>query len=400
MKIVVNDHSGHAFPLQLSRQFAAGGHDVLHAYSASFQSPKGDFEKAGGVDGLTVMPIRIKGTFQKYSLLKRRQQEIAYARQLTRQMASFRPAVVLSGTTPLFVQQYVQAYCQRHQIRFIYWCQDIYTIAIRQIALKKIGYLGFPIWQYFRQLESSVLRRSDHIISITHDFNDIFQRWKIDTGRQVTCIPNWAPVNAIQRTGKQNAWAAAHGLEDKTCVIYSGTLGLKHNPALLSAAAQYFRSRNDVRIIVISEGLGADYLREEKERLQLNNLLLLPFQDFSDMGAVLGTADILLAILEKDAGIYSVPSKVLTYLCAERPIVLAMPPENLSAAIVQRNGAGLCVPPDNTEGFCQHIAQLVDNPALRQEMGSNGRKYAEQQFDINRIGAHFMDVFERTLSNT
>lgn len=395
MKIVVNDHSGHAFPLQLSRQFAQSGHTVLHAYSASFQSPKGNFEDVpAAVTNLTVLPIRINGEFQKYSLLKRRKQEIQYAKQLVQELRTFRPDVVLSGTTPLFVQQHVQRYCRQEGIKFIYWCQDIYTVAIRQIARQRLGILGFPIWQYFRQLESSLLKRSTHIVSITDDFNGIFRQWGVDT-RKATCIPNWAPITEITLEQKHNPWTTRHQLGDKTCVVYSGTLGLKHNPAILSAAAAYFRAHADVVFIVISEGLGADFLEKEKQRLQLDNLLLLPFQDFRDMSQVLGAADVLVAILEKDAGVYSVPSKVLTYLCAQKPIVLAMPLSNLSATIVRHNKAGLCISPEDGEGFCQSIATLLADAALRKEMGRNGRAYAEKQFDINAIENKFLQVFKK-----
>ncbi|WP_436486906.1 glycosyltransferase family 4 protein [Chitinophaga sp. ARDCPP14] len=398
MKIVVNDHSGHAFTLQLSRQFAESGHEVLHAYSVSFQSPKGNFEDLPlSGSGLTVLPIMIKGKFDKYSLLKRRKQEIEYARQLTNKLDTFRPNVVLSGTTPLFVQQHVQQYCLQKGIKFVYWCQDIYTIAIRQIARQKLGMISFPIWYYFKSLETKLLKRSAHVISITQDFNDLFDKWKLHP-EQVTCIPNWAPLREITLTGKNNDWAQRHNVADKTCIVYSGTLGLKHNPAMLSAAAAYFRTHKDVVFIVISEGLGAAFLQKEKEERQLDNLLLLPFQDFRDMSQVLGAADILLAILENDAGAYSVPSKVLTYLCAKKPIVLAMPPDNLSAAIVLDNKAGYCISPDNQQGFCQHIEKLLRDTTLRQEMGHNGRAYAEKHFDIKHIENKFLQVFNTILN--
>ncbi|KAA2239905.1 glycosyltransferase family 4 protein [Chitinophaga agrisoli] len=396
MKIVVNDHSGHAFPLQLSRQFAQSGHQVLHAYSASFQSPKGDFDNSTATAQPLVTPIRVKGTFRKYSLLKRRQQEIEYAKQLTQRMDTFKPDVVLSGTTPLFVQQHVQRYCLRKGIRFIYWCQDIYTIAIRSIARRKLGLLGFPVWEYFNRLESTLLRRSAHVVSITQDFNPIFREWQVNMDR-VTCIPNWAPVTNIELVDKQNPWAQLHQLTDKICVVYSGTLGLKHNPSILLDAALHFRHHPDVVLVVISEGLGADFLRKEKEKRQLHNLRILPFQDFTHMSQVLGTADILLAILEKDAGIYSVPSKVLTYLCAQKPIVLAMPPANLSAAIVQEQQAGYCISPDDSRGFCRHIEKLVNDAGLRQQLGRNGRAYAERNFDIAHIEDRFLQVFNTVL---
>jgi len=398
MKIVVNDHSGHAFTFQLSRQFVKSGHEVLHAYSVSFQSPKGNFEDIPTSGSrLRLLPISIRGEFDKYSLLKRRKQEIEYAKQLIDELEHFSPHVVLSGTTPLFVQQRLQAYCIQKGIKFVYWCQDIYTIAIQQIAQQRLGFIGFPVWYYFKNLEAGLMRKSSHVISITPAFNKLFQRWKVNQQR-VTCIPNWAPIEEIKPTSKKNEWANQHHLEDKTCIVYSGTLGLKHNPSILSATAAHFRKHKEVLFIVISEGLGADFLQKEKEKLQLNNLLLLPFQDFKDMGKVFGTADILLAILENDAGVYSVPSKVLAYLCAEKPMVLAMPPENLSAAIVMDNKAGYCIEPDNLQGFFRQIEKLVADPVLRKEMGHNGRTYAEKHFDIAHIENQFMQVFNTILN--
>ena len=392
MKIVVNDHSGHAFPLQLSRQFVQNGHQVLHAYSASFQSPKGDFADNQAVPQPLVMAIKVKGTFRKYSLLKRRQQEIDYASQLVQQLEHFAPDVVLSGTTAFFVHQHVKQYFLRNGIPFIYWCQDIYTVAIRHIARRRLGFMGFPVWGYFNQLERRLLRNSAHVISITRDFTPIFDQWGIDRSK-VTCIPNWAPVKEIQLMAKENPWAIQHQLVDKTCILYSGTLGLKHNPAILLDAALHFRHQEEVVFVVISEGLGADFLLQQKQQRHLRNLRILPYQDFHLMSQVMGAADVLVAILEKDAGIYSVPSKVLTYLCAQKPIVLAMPPDNLSAAIVQENNAGFCISPDDSKGFCRHIESLVADKELRQQMGSNGRQYAEENFDIARIANRFMNVF-------
>ncbi|WP_293303691.1 nucleoside-diphosphate sugar epimerase/dehydratase [Pedobacter sp. UBA5917] len=56
--------------------------------------------------------------------------------------------------------------------------------------------MGFPLWYYFKKLESTLLRKSTHVISITQAFNNLFDRWKIDPER-VTYIPNWAPLPEI-----------------------------------------------------------------------------------------------------------------------------------------------------------------------------------------------------------
>jgi len=108
---------------------------------------------------------------------------------------------------------------------------------------------------------------------------------------------------------------------------------------------------------------------------------------------VLGTADVVVAVLEPSAGVFSVPSKVLSYLCSGRAILLAVPPENLASRIVTSVGAGVCVHPDEEDAFAAAAHELIAQPELRREMGEKGRAYAEQTFDIDRIANQFEQVF-------
>lgn len=394
MRILVNDHSGHSFTIQLSRYLTLLDHDVMHSYSTSFQSPKGDFSKKhDDNDHLTIVPIANKNTFVKYSLFKRRKQELEYAHILIHKLNAFKPEVVLSGNTPLFVQDCIQKYCKQKHIKYVYWCQDIYAIAIEKIVRKKIGLLGWPVWQFFYALEKRLLKNSDAIISITDDFDVIFKNWRVEKSK-ITCIPNWAPINDIALVLKENPWSSKHDLQNKFCVVYTGTLGLKHNPSILSNAAVFFKNRKDIVFVIVSEGIGANYLYKQKKLLGLDNLQLFPFQPFSELSNVLGTADILVSILEEDAGIFSVPSKVLTYLCAQKPIILSVPSNNLSAKIVRENQAGLQSKCNDTETFYENIQHLISNSDIRQKMGENGRKYAKDNFIIEKIGSKILNVLE------
>ena len=127
MKILVNDHSGHAFPLHLSVELAKNNFEVLHSYSANFQSPKGDFDiEKNNVKGLTIFPIYYDSEFNKYSILKRRKQELEFADKLITKIKVFHPGVLICCNTPLFAQQKIQEYCLKNGIKFIFWCQDIY----------------------------------------------------------------------------------------------------------------------------------------------------------------------------------------------------------------------------------------------------------------------------------
>jgi len=175
-------------------------------------------------------------------------------------------------------------------------------------------------------------------------------------------------------------------------LLYSGTLGLKHNPQLLWRLAERLAAdpqRADACVVVCSQGVGADWLRARLAAEPLPTLRLLPFQPYARFSEVLGTARVVLALLEPDAGVFSVPSKVLSYMAAGRPILLAAPAINLASRTVAREHAGMVVEPDDEAGFVDAALALLDAPARAERLGAAGRAYAERAFDIETIADRF-----------
>jgi colanic acid biosynthesis glycosyl transferase WcaI len=392
MRVLVHDYVGHPFQVQLSRSLARRGHTVRHVYSSSFQSPRGALErKVDDPVGFEVHGLSISESVEKYSLVKRRRQEQRYGKLLANDIRTFRPDVVLAANTPLDVLSPVQDECAAQDARFVLWLQDVYSAGIERVLRKKLPIIGLPVVRYYHRLERTLLRRSDSVVAITDDFRSMFPELQtVSSGFHV--IPNWAPLEEVPSSAKANEWTREHGLDDKFCFMYSGTLGLKHNPDLLVDLAKHFRDNPAVVVVVISEGIGADWLRARCAEQGLENLLILDYQPFSRMPEVLGAADVLLAILEPDAGVFSVPSKVLTYLCAQRPLLLAVPPENLAARTVVSADAGVVVPPAARPAFVREAEQLYQDADRRREMGVNARAYAERTFDIERITNSFESI--------
>ena len=55
------------------------------------------------------------------------------------------------------------------------------------------------------------------------------------------------------------------GLTGHPVVLYSGTLGLKHDPSILALIAAQLRvSHPDASVVVVSEGKGRDWLEDWK----------------------------------------------------------------------------------------------------------------------------------------
>ena len=147
---------------------------------------------------------------------------------------------------------------------------------------------------------------------------------------------------------------------------------------------------------MVSEGRGRAFLAEERRRLRLKNLVLLDYQPYAALPDILASADVLVAVLEPDASRYSVPSKVLTYLCAARPILGIMPAENQAAATLRSSGAGISVDPANSQQAIAALMSLLADPETRTRMGAAGRQYAEATFNVSEIGSRFELVLHKT----
>ncbi|MCU0795779.1 MAG: glycosyltransferase family 4 protein [Akkermansiaceae bacterium] len=394
MKIVVHDYAGHAFPTSLSRALARRGHEVVHAFAGSLQTPRGDLRhREGDPATLEFRELAMDPEYPrfKYSFARRRNMEVKYGKGAAQFIRDWKPDAVLSGNTPTETQDPIARATTEVGGRFCYWVQDFYSLAVDQLLRRKIPVAGPLIGRWYRHLDARQFRQSHRIIPITEDFNPILTReFGVDPSR-IEVVPNWAVIEELPTRDKANPWALRHGLHNRFVFLYSGTIGMKHNPAMLLELARRHRQDPDVRVVVISEGIGADWLR--REGADLPNLLVLPYQPFEDLPQVLATGDVLVGLLDNEAGSFSVPSKTLSYLCAARPLLLSVPSSNLAARITRDNGAGLTVEPGDLDGFLAAAANLHGSAALRSSLSDNARGYAEATFPIEDKA----DTFERIL---
>jgi colanic acid biosynthesis glycosyl transferase WcaI len=395
MRLLVHDYAGHPFQVQLSRELARRGHDVLHLHCGSLRTGKGAVESTDDdVTRFRVDEVRLPREFEKYSPWTRLRHERSYGLKLTERLNGFRPHVVLSANTPLIAQRILLAECERLGSKFVFWQQDILGVGIRRVLERRYSLIGGAIGNRFVALERRLLRRSDAIVVISEGFLPTLEELRIPA-EKIHVIENWAPIEELPIRPRENEWAREHSLVGKRVILYSGTLGLKHNPDLILQLASHVRSEPDVEIVVVSEGLGAEWLDQRRGRQKLENIRLLPVQPYAAFPDVLASADVLLAILEADAGVFSVPSKVLSYMCAARPLLAAIPAENLAAMVVRRSGGGIVVDPHDAQGFIAGGRRLLDDGRLRCELGHRARRYAETSFDIVRIANQFEAIFEQ-----
>lgn len=394
--LLIHDYAGHPFQFELSRFFARALSDqgvrVVHAYSASTHTPQASMASSSdGAGNFAVRPLSLGKTIRKYSFVERFRLEREYGRLLEQLCIDEKPDVVLSGNTPTLAQLRLVRHCKRMNVRVVTWIQDMYGVAAHKILRKKIPVAGALAGKYLMHLDGKSYRESNAVIPITEDFEPLLHRFSV-LPENITTIHNWAPLAEMPVGSRQNEWATENGLTDSIRFTYAGTLSVRHNPGILLELAKALESKGQGQLLVISEGDAANWLREQGRDLKC--LKVLPFQTFERLPQVLASADVLLAILEPDAGVFCVPSKILTYLCAGRALLTSIPAGNLAARLIHDLAVGYNVPDGDTGQLIARAFDLADNEVLRSQMGANARQYAEREFDIRRIANKFACVLE------
>lgn len=394
LRIHLEDFGGHAFPVQLSRALCARGHVVSHSYSAQYTTGRGRLEKEPADPAtLSISPIRVDVAFEKYSPRKRWQFEHAYGAALNAMLREERPDVLISTNLPLFVSRTLTRHVRKTRLPWVYWHQDIVSLAVGNEAARRLPSPAVGLARkYVERVEQQALRQASAVVPIGDSFLDQYRRWGLHLPN-TTVIPNWAPLDDIYPCPRQNPWADEQGLSDDALrLVYAGTLGRKHNPGLLIQLVQQLREAGQhVELIVVSEGEGADQVVAEAAAVP--GIRVLPFQPISRLPEVLSCADVLVTLLEPEASVFSIPSKVLTYLAAGRTVLGFVPASNPCADDILTAG-GFIAPPDEqgVQAAVTWLSPLAGDRERLSALGAKSRLLAEQKFDIDKIVDQFEEV--------
>lgn len=393
MKVFVHDNSGHPFQAQLSRALAARGHLVVHSSCEAYVSGKGKLS-ATPDDTVQFVAIGVGRTVDKYKFLRRLFQEFSLGLELAGVLRRRKPDVVLIANTPLPSLAVVVAYLALARIPWVLWHQDVYAVALQGFAEQRQSGVLRLVARVMEWAERWCARRASRIVVIADAFRAVHARW--GTVDKTTVIPNWAPLDEITPRERDNDWAVEHDLIGTPTLLYSGTLGLKHNPALLVALASRVRELGtDVHLVVVTEGPTVEVLGKAAAADRVP-LTLLPFQPYERLSEVLAAGDVLIVLLEPDASEFSVPSKTLSYLCAARPVVGLLPQANAAAALLERADCLVLAPlEDSIDTAAAWVVELLSAPRRRAEIGRLSRDLAETEFSLEGT----VSAFETILSS-
>lgn len=391
-RVYMHDYSAHVSQMEVARALARKGYEVEFAFCDGFPTPHAELKDE---ERLRVSPISIGHRIVKKNYLVRQWHDVKYGLALVRHIRDRECDIVLSCNTPLWPETALLWHAEQRSLPIVHWWSDVYSHGIYDGLSRKSKLAATVIGYACKVLERRLLRRSDAVVPICDAMAGVAEQWGVSTPTQV--IPLAAPVDNLIPVDKSNTWSVKHGLESTLNIVYAGTLGVKHNPSILSNLAADLSCDPSIRLIVISTGSGAEFLQGEKSARGLGNLLLFPFQPFDQYINVLASADIQLVILDESASKYSVPSKFASQLCSGRPQVAIVTQDNDAARLILEARAGLVSQPNDYPAFLNNVKQLVISESQRKAFGLNGRRYVMDSLHIDGLLPLYEQVIHEVL---
>jgi len=246
---------------------------------------------------------------------------------------------------------------------------DIYPDAIIEFGVLKRNSLLIKGWIRANEI---VFKKADHIFTLTAGMRKALSRYVGE--EKIRTIPLWTTNKFLKPVPKNNnSFIAAHKLQGKFIVLYSGNFGIAHYISLIIDLASQI---NDERImfVLIGSGPTENDIKQKIRNLNLKNCIILPWQDAEILPYSLASADLAIVTLSENALKLGIPSKLFSYLSAGAPILCITGSGSELERVILDYNIGRSFTPDHIGGMIQYIIELINNPSLSELYQNNSLK--------------------------
>ncbi|BAZ52584.1 putative glycosyltransferase [Nostoc sp. NIES-4103] len=274
--------------------------------------------------------------------------------------------------------------------------QDILPEAAVHVGLLKNKLLI----NVFAALEKFAYRSASKISVIADGFVENLLSKGVESSK-IEQIPNWVDVNFIRPLPKENnPFRAAHNLNDKFVVLYSGNIALTQGLETVVKAASLLRHIPEIAFVIVGEAKGLRRLQRYCLECGADNVLLLPFQPREELPQMLAAADVGLVVQKKNVISFNMPSKIQVLLASGRALVASVPENGTAARAVRQSGGGVIVPPEDDQALAMAVLELYKHPEKVKTLGYNSRQYAVEQYAFEHALNQYEKLFDSVTTDT
>jgi glycosyltransferase involved in cell wall biosynthesis len=240
------------------------------------------------------------------------------------------------------------------------------------------------------RVERAIYSRVQGVAAVTEGIKARLEGAKRVPRGRISFLPNGVDVEQFH-PDREQAPIPGLVLDGRPLFVYPGALGLFHDLDVVVEAMSRLRDRRpDIQFAFVGDG--SDRRRVERlstERRVDTITFLDPVQPDAIARLLPAVTAGVVTLADSPVTRGARPSKMFPIMGSGRPVLFCGAGE--AADLVRAAGCGIVVQPGDAEGLASAMVELADNPALRQELGANGRRYAESRLSWPALVDNWID---------
>jgi len=262
--------------------------------------------------------------------------------------------------------------------------------AVDMGMLSKNGVKGV-LYEFFRAKEKKLYALSDYIgcMSPANVIYVLEHNPEISKDR-VEVAPNSLEFVEVEKSEDNTVLAKYNLPSDKPIFIYGGNLGAPQGIPFLIQCLDANACRDDCHFVVVGNGTYYQKLADWYETAKPKSVTVLKGLPKVDYDRLVRSCHVGIIFLDYRFTIPNFPSRLLSYLECQMPVLCATDPISDVGPIAEENGFGFYIPSNDVDAFTQAVDKMLESD--RVAMGKTGYQFFKENYLIehtyNQIMKH------------
>ena len=297
--------------------------------------------------------------------------------------------VVTSPPSVPFIAKFV-SYVSR--ARCILRLEDVYPeilVATGMITSKS------SVNRILESLNRWLYRSVDRITVLGRDMRALAEKKTGADVNHIRLIRSWADTDIVFPLPKEgNLLLQELGLKNKFIVSIVGNMGRAQAIELIIEAIDLLKYCDKIHFLFIGSGAKRKWMELEVKSRVLKNITILNQRPRDDQTNFLNACDISIISLLPGMTGAGVPSRTYNIMAAGKPIISLTSKDSEVSLMVQEEGIGWVVPPDDADKLVQAILEASSDKERLVEMGHRASIAAKEKFSREKIIEEYCDLVE------
>lgn len=305
-----------------------------------------------------------------------------------------RPDVIYVNTWPIVAGGLVFLAAKARRIPLVLSVQDVYPESLVSQGRTLAGKLSAGV---LRRWDGLVARGSRALIVISPRFARLYAEGRRVPRERIHVVPNWGDDGAAPAdAGRIAGFRREKGIPEGARVFaYGGNIGVAAGVETLVEAARILDATEGFRLLIAGSGSQYQACRELAREGTGERVVFHSPWPAEETDVVLGAAEVLLVPTRGRQSGFSVPSKLISYWLAGKPVIAMALPQSDLAEMIELSGGGWLVEPDRPDLLAARMVEVLqaDRGELRRR-GLAGRDFAQKNLTRSHCLPRVIGVLE------